>query len=173
MTHNRFYNSTNQHPMNKRLDITFIQFFKSALIFSFFPFLLNGGNTEKNIYATNNFDDPEFTIPGFFTAQYFLLNFIPPEGRDLTGDNVPDIFQPCTCRDQAPYANGQNLDNRYFNDQIVVASGVSGEQWLVDFAFNAFDPQTLQPIAINTPIPEIGETGIYLLPVLTMEGKAF
>lgn len=155
------------------MDSVFIQFLKSVAYFSIRVCLFSLAFMPNLLYGEDSFEGPQFTIPGFFTGDFQLLNNVPVGGLDFTGDNLPDVYQPCSCREQAPYPNGQNLDNRFFNDQIIIATGISGEQWLVDFAFNAFHPQTLQPITVNTPIPEVGESGIYILPVLIMEGAEF
>ncbi|MEZ5043839.1 MAG: hypothetical protein R2828_28340 [Saprospiraceae bacterium] len=143
----------------------------ASLIFMFFfspPPMAASTNAfhEKTLLV----DPPQFAIPGNFSAPFdVLLNNIPDGGLDLNNDNKVDIVRACSCRPQNPIQNGTNSNERFFDDQLIVATGISNQVWQVSFATNLYQPVTLAPITPGTRLPEIGNTGIYVLKVLHQE----
>ncbi len=113
--------------------------------------------------ATSVLETVQFAIPGNFVAPFENLNDIPAAGLDLDGNGSIDIIPACSCRSQAVVVNGTNPNNGFFNDQIVIATGVSGQQWRVSDSDNVFLRSSLTPVVPGTIIPEIGATGVYVL----------
>ncbi|MEN0004719.1 MAG: T9SS type A sorting domain-containing protein, partial [Bacteroidota bacterium] len=108
---------------------------------------------------------PQLAIPGDFLPPFENLNNVLPAGLDLNEDAAIDIVPPCSCRGELVIQNGAAATEGLFDDQIIVASGVSGQQWFLENSANVLDPLTLNTLSAGTPIPEVGNTGIYVLPI--------
>ncbi len=80
----------------------------------------------------------QFAIPGNFMAPFENLNNIPEGGIDLDEDGIKDIIPVCSCRNLPIVTDGTNPNSGYFNDQLVVATGVSGQQWRVTYSEDVF-----------------------------------
>ncbi|NET34304.1 MAG: hypothetical protein F6K19_20145, partial [Cyanothece sp. SIO1E1] len=129
-----------------------------------------GHSSANNAMKLSALDPPQFEIPGEFAAPFdVLLNNIPEAGLDLDNDGTIDIVKPCSCQPHAPTPNGTNNDERFFDDQLVVATGTSGQIWQVSSATNLYHPLSQAPIAVGTPLEEVGNTGIYVLKVIHQE----
>lgn len=114
--------------------------------------------------AMTPLDEPvQVGIPGQFTGTFAYLNAATNGPLDINNNGVPDIYPPCSCRSYPEYATGVNLDNRVFDDQVVVATGISGQTWKVKIAGNMLKPATLDTLANGVVIPEVGQTGVYVL----------
>jgi len=74
----------------------------------------------------------QFALPGAFVAPFANLNSIPQAGLDVDNDGSTDIIQPCSCRSMFPIPNGINANAGFFDDQLIVATGVSGQTWVVN-----------------------------------------
>lgn len=105
----------------------------------------------------------QFAIPGNFMAPFELLNNIPETGLDLDANGSIDLIPACSCRNQPIIPTGSNPNNGFFNDQLVIATGVSGQQWRVVDSDNIFLRASLLSVPQGTIIPEIGNTGVYVL----------
>lgn len=142
--------------------------FLLLLVCSLYPIL--GFSSSKSYLKLSAMDPPQFEIPGEFSAPFdALLNNIPSAGLDLNNDGTIDIVKPCSCQPHNPTPNGTNNDERFFEDQLVVATGTSGQLWQVSSATNLFHPLSQAPIAVGTPLEEVGNTGIYVLKVIHQE----
>lgn len=118
----------------------------------------------KNAYAAVYPPDMvQFATPGNFVAPFENLNSIPANGLDLNDDGTVDIITPCSCRTLSPIPNGSQSNAGVFDDQLIVATGVSGQTWRVYLSSGVLHPVTLTPIFPGTIIPEIGSTGVYVL----------
>ncbi len=140
--------------------------------FFFLLFLLPGRNT----FATdceNNFDDVQFAVPGNFLPPFDYLNDIPSGGLDIDLDGLIDVIPPCSCRNGAIIPNGTDSDAGIFDDQLIIATGISGQQWILDDRDNVRNPNTLSVLPVLTPIPEVGNTGVYVLPFAYREGNGY
>jgi hypothetical protein len=115
----------------------------------------------------------QFAVPGDFLPPFEHLNDIPPGGLDLDLNGTIDIIHPCSCRNQLPVANGANPNNALFDDQVVVATGVSGQQWRIQNSENLLSPSNFSPIAPGTIIPEVGNTGVYVLKVVHRDAHGY
>ncbi len=102
-------------------------------------------------------------FPGQFSGDFQYLNDIPSGGLDLDNNGVPDVGRPCSCRTQPNVANGASTNAGIFDSWLVVATGVSGQQWRVQYADLALHPLTLTPLPFNQVIPEAGASGVYVL----------
>lgn len=139
-----------------------------VLIFPLQHILANSSTSFKS--TRSMMEPPQFEIPGEFDAPFDnLLNNIPESGIDLNNDGTIDVVKPCSCRSHTPVQNGVNSNERYFDDQLVVATGISDQIWEVSSATNLYHPITLAPITVGTRLPEIGNTGIYVLKILHQE----
>ncbi len=116
---------------------------------------------------------PQFFLPGEFFPPFEFLNDIPENGLDIDSNGVVDIITPCSCRPGAPIPNGTNSDGGYFDDQLIIATGVSGQTWRIAISVNVLDPNTLNAFPGNTIIPEVGNTGIYVLPIAHSESVEY
>lgn len=119
-------------------------------------------SSPKSIIQQPN-DAVQFVIPGNFTAPFEYLNDIPASGVDLDGNGSIDLIRACSCRNQPVISNGSNPNSGYFDDQIVVATGISGQQWRVADSDKMFLRSSLIAVPQGTLIPEIGTTGVYIL----------
>ncbi len=109
-------------------------------------------------------EDVQLAIPGEFTDPYTFLNEFTDGTIDVDDDGSPDIVQPCTCTQNPPITNGESAEG-WFLDQVVVATGISGEVWLVENALNAFLLDEDIPVFPGDTLQEIGTTGVYVLPI--------
>lgn len=116
---------------------------------------------------------PQFTLQGEFTTPFEHLNVIPEEGLDINDDNIIDIKRHCGCRLMEPFANGSIDNNGIFDDQLIIATGVTGQQWELGNHTNVLDPITLAALPIGTLIPEVGTTGVYVLPFAYNESTPY
>lgn len=105
----------------------------------------------------------QFAIPGNFMAPFENLNSIPEGGIDLDEDGINDIIPACSCRNLPIVTNGTNPNSGYFNDQLIIATGISGQQWRVTYSEEIFLRNSLLSVPPGTFIPEIGNTGVYVL----------
>ncbi|GJM32942.1 MAG: hypothetical protein DHS20C18_19430 [Saprospiraceae bacterium] len=112
-------------------------------------------------------------MPGNFSPPFDNLNDIPPGGLDLDFDGTIDIIPPCSCRNGVIVANGSNSNTGVFDDQLIIATGISGQQWILDDRTNVLRPTTLSIMPVTTPIPEVGNTGVYVLPFAYREGDGY
>ena len=144
--------------------------FLLCLLFLSFSFL-GGDNTpdEEEICVM----EPQFTLPGNFTDTFEFLNNIPELGLDIDSNGVVDIITPCSCRPEVPIQNGVNVNTGVFDDQLIVATGVSGQTWRVALSINVLNPNTLEPFLPQALIPEVGNTGIYVLPFAHFESEPY
>lgn len=159
--------------MNKDLHLS-----RSLTLLSLFPFGLlliwssslgTASYHDSNTIGSNLVVDTiptQMAVPGSFMPPYEYLNDIPPGGLDLNGDQVIDIITPCSCRQPLTIDNGDDTSDGLFNDQLIVATGVSGQTWRIETIANAFNRVNLQPILPGTILPEVGNTGIYVLPIV-------
>lgn len=158
---------TNTNPLNnsgKRL------FLLNIILFTIFLAPSSALPVFKNLKLPA--DTAQVALPGGFLAPFAFLNNVPSTGLDVGTDGKPDIFPECRCR-SLQYNQGATLPVGYFDGQIIVASGVSGQQWKLDFTQNLLDPITLKPILLGTLIPEIENSGIYVLPFAHAEGATY
>lgn len=130
----------------------------------------NGAPPEEE---TVNIMPPQFTLPGNFVAPFEFLNDIPEAGLDIDSNGVVDIITPCSCRPELPVPNGMNVNTGYFDDQLIVATGVSGQEWRISLSENILNPANLAPFLPNALIPEVGNTGIYVLPIAHQESEPY
>lgn len=105
----------------------------------------------------------QFATPGNFVAPFDYLNNIPANGLDLNDNGAIDIITPCSCRTVSPIPNGTQANTGYFDDQLIIATGVTGQLWRVYQGAGLFHHVTLAPILPGTTVPEVGTTGIYVL----------
>ncbi len=138
------------------------------LFFSFSPH--DPVNLESGESGVN---PPQFAMPGDFYPPFEFLNDIPETGLDLDNNGIIDIITPCSCRPEAPVPNGTNSNAGIFDDQLIVATGVSGQIWRIGISVNVLNPNTLSPFLGNTIIPEVGNTGIYVLPFAHSESQEY
>ena len=131
---------------------------------------------KKTIFDTNEepcVEDVQFTLPGNFMAPFEFLNNIPELGLDIDDNGSIDIIPPCSCRLELPVPNGSNSNAGVFDNQLIIATGISGQHWVLSLSVNVLNPTFLQPFPMNTPIPEIGNTGIYVLPFAHHETELY
>ena len=143
----------------------------SLLLFTFFSFSAfdhrtPGEKPEAVVLA-------QFALPGDFYAPFEFLNDIPETGLDIDSNGIVDIITPCSCRPGLPVQNGTNVNTGVFDDQLIVATGVSGQVWKIALSVNVLNPNSLQPFVQNTVIPEVGHTGIYVLPFAHSESDEY
>lgn len=105
-------------------------------------------------------------IPGSFVAPFTFLNGALTQSLDIDGNGQADIISPCSCGNMPTIPNG-SADNTagIFHDQLIVATGVSGQQWRILASNGVLNRSSLLPLAAGTIIPEVGQTGIYVLPM--------
>lgn len=105
-------------------------------------------------------------IPGSFVAPFTFLNGALTQPLDIDGNGQVDIITPCSCGNMPTIPNGA-ADNTLgiFHDQLIVATGVSGQQWRILASNGVLSRSSLQPFASGTILPEVGQTGIYVLPM--------
>jgi len=115
----------------------------------------------------------QFDLPGNFLPPFDQLNNIPPSGLDLDGNGTPDLRPPCSCRNNPPVQNGTNPNSALFDDQLIVATGISGQSWKLVGVQGLFHPVSGQALVPNTSIPEVGNTGIYVLPVAHRDANGY
>lgn len=118
-------------------------------------------------------DDVQFAIPGDFLAPFDNLNTIPAIGLDVDDDGTIDIKRPCSCRTTFPIPNGSNPNNGLFDDQIVIATGISGQNWVLGNAYGALSSNGLTPLFPGQSIPEVGNTGVYVLPFIHRDAEGY
>lgn len=114
--------------------------------------------------AQSQIDTLQFSLPGDFMPPFDYLNIIPANGLDLDGDMVEDIVPPCSCRELGPIINGTLPAEGVFDDQLIIATGVSGQSWQLGTATGVLNPVSLEPFPDGTAIPEVGNSGVYILP---------
>jgi hypothetical protein len=114
--------------------------------------------------AQSQTDTLQFFLPGDFVAPFDYLNVIPANGLDLDSDMVEDIVPPCSCRGLGPIPNGTMPTEGLFDDQLIIATGVSGQTWELATTTGVLDPISLEPFTESTAIPEVGNSGVYVLP---------
>ena len=108
-------------------------------------------------------DPVQFGFPGQFSGNFAYLNSLPAGGLDVDGNGAPDIGKPCSCRPAPTIANGTTSNAGVFDSWLVVATGVSGQQWRLQYVERALHPVTLSPLPFGTVVPEVGATGVYVL----------
>ena len=118
-------------------------------------------------------DEVQFVLPGGFVYPFDYLNSISFGGMDIDNDDNLDVVPPCTCRNTAPIPNGVQSNAGLFSDQIIVATGISGQTWYLETVYNALNPSDLSAIPVGTQIPEVGNTGIYVLPILHQDAVGY
>jgi len=102
-------------------------------------------------------------FPGQFSGDFEYLNALPPGGWDLDSNGVFDIGRPCSCRPMPPIQNGSSNNAGVFDSWLVVATGVSGQTWRIQYADLALNPASLLPLPFGAIVPEVGNTGVYAL----------
>jgi hypothetical protein len=117
--------------------------------------------------------DPQFALPGNFFPPFEFLNDIPELGMDIDSNGIVDIITPCSCRPGLPVPNGMNVNTGVFDDQLIIATGTSDQQWVISLSINVLDPVTLQPFTVGAVVPEVGNTGIYVLPFAHFESQEY
>ena len=115
----------------------------------------------------------QFRTQGDFTGNYAYLNDIPTNGLDIDSDGNVDIIPACSCRSAEVIANGENSDAGYFDDQLIIATGVSGQSWTLAAHQNILSPLDLAPLSNGTLFNEIGNTGIYILKFVHSESSSY
>lgn len=170
------------HPMQKLAHKGFLAFPKPvylpvvafALWFSLWPDLFS--NRFLLFAEAEPISSPleavQFALPGNFMVPFTNLNNIPEGGTDLNADGVIDIIPACSCLNQPIIANGSNPNSGYFNDQLIIATGVSGQQWRVVDSDKVFLRASLLSVPQGTNIPEIGNTGVYVLQTAVRDANA-
>ncbi len=119
-------------------------------------------------------DEPvQAGIPGQFMGAFAWLNAAADAPLDIDNNLTPDIIPPCSCRSYPEYANGENLNNRVFDDQVIIATGVTGQIWKVKIAGNMLHPVTLDTLPNGISVPEVGQSGIYVLKFAHRESDGF
>lgn len=114
----------------------------------------------------------QFERPGAFSAPFEVLNRAATDSVDLDGDGQADLQAACSCVDDPAVAGAEPPSDGWFRDQLIVATGVSGQAWSLSYGVGVFD--TLgQPLGLGTSIPEVGATGIYVLPILHKDQLGF
>ncbi len=141
--------------------------------FLFLLFFLHSWNSTQAADCENNFDDVQFAVPGNFFPPFDNLNDIPAGGLDLDFNGTIDIIPPCSCRSGVIIPNGTDSDAGIFDDQLIIATGISGQHWILDDRDNVRDRNTLSVLPVLTTIPEVGNTGIYVLPFAYREGNGY
>jgi hypothetical protein len=150
--------------------------FLNALAFGMLLFLVFSFSFHDPVFsesATATVNTPQFAMPGDFFPPFEFLNDIPEAGLDIDSNGIIDIITPCSCRPELPVPNGTNSDAGIFDNQLIVATGVSGQIWRIAISVNVLNPNTLTPFLENTLIPEVGNTGIYVLPFAHSESQEF
>lgn len=117
--------------------------------------------------------DVQFRLPGSFEEPFAFLNEIPEDGLDLNSDGTIDVVPACTCRGAEIIENGTNSDNGYFDDQLIIATGISNQIWTLGDHQNVLSAIDLSSIPIGTVVPEVGNTGIYVLRFVHSEATSF
>lgn len=151
------------------MKFTRTNFYVAECSMSILLLLLLSNSTLKaeSSYSTSNtavyLDNPQMAVPGNFLPPFDYLNNIPNNGLDLNFDGIIDIKPSCSCRSLSPISNGTPADNGIFDDQIIIATGVSGQTWRLQQPGGVLNPVTLQYLLPGTIIPEVGNTGIYVL----------
>ncbi|MFM9951313.1 MAG: T9SS type A sorting domain-containing protein [Saprospiraceae bacterium] len=145
-----------------------------ALWFSLWPGLFSNHSlsSPEPELAAHPMEAVQFALPGNFMAPFTNLNNIPEGGTDLNADGVIDIIPACSCRSLPIIPNGSNPNNGFFNDQLIIATGVSGQQWRVVDSDNVFLRASLLSVPQGTNIPEIGATGVYVLQTAVRDANA-
>ena len=105
----------------------------------------------------------QFQLVGDFTGDFTFLNDIPASGLDIDANDTTDIIPPCSCREAEIIPNGTNSDNGFFDDQLIVATGTSGQVWTLVNPQNILSSIDLSPLLEGAVFTEIGSTGIYVL----------
>jgi hypothetical protein len=105
-------------------------------------------------------------IPGSFVAPFSFLNGALTQPLDIDGNGQADVISPCSCGNMPTIPNGA-ADNTagIFHDQLIVATGISGQQWRILASNGVLSRTSLQPLPAGTTLPEVGQTGIYVLPM--------
>ena len=129
--------------------------------------------TKPSTKATLLDEEVQFVLPGNFIVPFEQFNSIPSTGLDLDGDSNPDIIPPCSCKAAPPIINGTMTNTGLFDDQLIVATGFSGQTWYVESAYNLYDPDDLSEIPNGTIIPEVGNTGVYVLPFVHYDATGY
>ncbi len=113
-------------------------------------------------------------IPGSFVAPFTFLNGALTQPLDLDGNGQTDVIRPCSCGNMPTISNGV-ADNTagIFHDQLIVATGISGQQWRILASNGVLSRSSLQPLAAGTILPEVGQTGIYVLPMAHRSGQGY
>lgn len=102
-------------------------------------------------------------FPGQFSGSFEYLNSLPAGGLDLDNNGIFDIGRPCSCRPMPPIPNGSSSNAGIFDSWLVIATGISGQTWQIQHAEQALHPVTLLPLFSGSAIPELGNTGVYVL----------
>ena len=96
--------------------------------------------------AQSQGDTIQFSLPGDFISPFDYLNIIPANGLDLDNDMVEDIVPPCSCRELGPIPNGTLPTEGVFDDQLIIATGVSGQSWRLGTSTGVLHPESLQDL---------------------------
>lgn len=116
---------------------------------------------------------PQFALPGQFGPSFAHLNNIHPDGTDLDGNGSVDLRPPCSCVGPVSIANGATTTGGLFRDQLIVATGISGQTWKIEAAAGVLNPDGLQPWTTGKTLPEVGNTGIYVLPFVHRDNQGY
>ena len=117
---------------------------------------------------------PQFGLPGDFTPPFQYLNSVPNPGVDLDDDGVLDVVPSCSCAGVTSIIqNGENADDGFFYDQLIVASGVSGQNWSLNSFSNMLSRPPEEGLNGIFTFREIGQTGVYVLPFMHSEQEPY
>ena len=112
-------------------------------------------------------------FPGSFTGTFTFLNNIDGTGLDLDQNGTADVGMPCSCRILSNQASGAGSATEVFDSWLIIATGISGQSWQIEYSHGAQEPTSLQSLTAGTLIPEIGQSGIYVLHFAHLSGVEF
>lgn len=116
-----------------------------------------------NSFGSQLSDSVQIGFPGQFSGTFEFLNALPAGGLDLDGNGTADVGNPCSCRPLPAIPNGALSTAGVFDSWLVIATGISGQQWRLQYVDRALHPVTLAPIPFGTQVPEVGASGVYVL----------
>lgn len=115
----------------------------------------------------------QIAFPGDFLPPFDYLNAAANGPLDVDGNGIADIIPACSCGSQPVITNGSQGGAGVFHDQIIIATGQSGQTWRLQGSSGVLRRSSLSPYVNGTIIPELGQSGVYVLPFAHRSGQGF
>lgn len=115
----------------------------------------------------------QIAFPGQFLPPFDYLNAAAANPLDVDGNGQADIIPACSCGNQPIIPNGSLASAGVFYDQVIIATGVSGQTWRLQASSGVLRRSSLAPYAAGTLIPEVGQSGVYVLPFAHRSEQGF